>query len=222
MGAGNVKLVFTRWGDLPHGPFRVLTFMALVSLDDDHPPRFWGGRESLVVALGRKLPDEVDEDTKRERQAAFKAARDATTTLTKRGAITVVRTARPGQRQEWILNLDRTMVHEKRAPVVHGKRAQRCTENVRMVHEDRAPEEEQEDSGLTTGVMEADLRNGGTGSAHTRVRDAPDDSSITERSHDTHGQEHSNDGQLCRDCGTVLDPDGSCFVCTPVATWRSS
>ena len=53
MGAGNVGLVYARWGHLPHAPFRVLAYMALRTLDDGDPPRFWGGRESLAVALGR-------------------------------------------------------------------------------------------------------------------------------------------------------------------------
>jgi hypothetical protein len=185
--------------------------MALTSKDDDNPPKFWGGRESLVVALGRALPDPDDdsEDASRERNAAFRAVRAATTLLTKRGAIGVFRAAGPHHRQEWTLNLTRTVVHEKRAPVVHEKRAERCTKNVLTVHEKRAPKEEEEDRGLTTGEMKADLRYLGTGSAHTRERnDEPDSSTVTDHHEPT-----------CPDCGTVLDPGGACFMCQPSTTW---
>jgi hypothetical protein len=166
------------------------------------------------MALGRTLPDVPSEDAQRERNAAYKAVRDATTTLTKRGAITVVKAARAGQRQEWILNLNRPMVHENRAPEVHEnrapevheKRADWCTENVH-------PRRTEEDGGLTSGMTKVDLRNGGTGSRQPDASDDQDDSSTTEA---------GNSGSTCSTCETALDPDGTCFMCVSSTTWRTA
>lgn len=164
MGAANVKAVYELWPALPGAAFRTLAYMALVSKDADSPPRYWGGREDLAAALGREVPpeNEEDADVTRQRNAAFKAVRDATSLLTKLGAIVLLRQARGGQRQEWALNLRRgqvhgnrapetakpsEQVHENRAPEVHENRAARCTDSVAQAHENRAPKEEKEDRG---------------------------------------------------------------------------
>lgn len=102
MGAGNVKRVYAQWAYLPHVPFRALTYMALVSRDGDDPPRFYGGRDALALAIGRTL---TDESTDKERNAAYEAVRYATSTLTKHGAIKAANKAHTGRRQEWLLNL---------------------------------------------------------------------------------------------------------------------
>ncbi|WP_168220927.1 hypothetical protein [Actinomadura sp. WMMA1423] len=154
-----MKAVYDQWSTLPNTAFRLLVYMALVSLDADDPPMFWGGRADLVAALGRELPDEDDESPEAAlaRQAAFKAVRDATNQLAKRGAICLVRAARGGRRQKWALNLRRSQVHENRADSGSGEeaadenrapegdenRAQRRTKNVQEVHEDRAPIEKE-------------------------------------------------------------------------------
>ncbi|WP_242892503.1 hypothetical protein [Actinomadura litoris] len=164
MGAQNVKAVYEHWPDLPNSAFRLLAYMALVSKDADTPPKFWGGRRDLAAALGRQLPPEEDDSPAAvaQRRAAFKAARDATTLLSKRGAIRLAKAARGGSRQTWALNVRRGQAHENRAPAqadeetsepeeeheerapeVHENRAHRRTENVQEAHENRAPIEKE-------------------------------------------------------------------------------
>jgi hypothetical protein len=74
MGAGNVKAVYALWADLPDRPFRVLAYMALTAKDADDPPMFWGGRESLAVAIGRKVSPNDSEASVR---TTFRAVRSA-------------------------------------------------------------------------------------------------------------------------------------------------
>jgi len=112
MGAGNVKLVFAVWGDLPHAPFRMLAYMALRSMDSDDPPRFWGGREELAYAIGRPVPEGKDEAANRERKTIFGAVKDTQRALKARGAITLLKDAGPGQNAVFAINL--------RTPIVGG------------------------------------------------------------------------------------------------------
>lgn len=56
MGAGNVKAVYALWRDVPDPAFRLLVFMALTAKDEDDPPQFWGGRETLALGIGRNPP----------------------------------------------------------------------------------------------------------------------------------------------------------------------
>lgn len=202
-----MKLVFARWADLPHGPFRVLVYMALRSMDNDKPPTFWGGREDLALAIGRIVPDEdtSNHEVTAARNAAFKAARDATTLLAKWGAISEMKGAAPGRRRTFMLNLDERTVHGKRARTVHGKRAQQCTENVQTVHEERAPEEDEDPSGLKDDEP-TDLRSARYRSARASEDDGPD----------------SSPGPACLSCEAALDPDGSCFVCRTRPTRRTA
>lgn len=163
MGAGNVKLAFFHWGDLPHAPFRALTYMALVSLDDDRPPRYWGGREHLAIALGRDVPARNDEDpdVTRERRAAFRAVDRVVADLTKAGAIETIEEARHYRNATYALRLwrgARTTVsvdlqdhgergakdHGERGLQDHGERGARTTVSV-------AHRKSQEDQGLTSG-----------------------------------------------------------------------
>jgi len=125
MGAGNVKSAYALYGDLPHAPMRVLLWMALRSMDAATSPTYWGGREELAYALGRKVPPAIrgDREITRQRNAAFKAVRDATALLTRRKVIYVIAESHTGQRREWGLNLSYTQVHPERAPEVHGERA---------------------------------------------------------------------------------------------------
>lgn len=117
MGAGNVGLVYARWGHLPHAPFRVLAYMALRTLDDGDPPRFWGGRESLAVALGRLVPKPEDEQSRRERKAAFEAVKEVTATLRRLGAIEIIEPARPTRNAVYALNLHHRMVGAEPPPL---------------------------------------------------------------------------------------------------------
>ena len=186
MGASNVKAVYAQWGDLTNNAFRLLAYMALVSMDADNPPRYWGGREDLAAALGREVPPENDDDPEvtRKRNVAFKAQRDATGVLSQRGAIKAIKNARGGQRQEWALNLRRSQVHENRAPEdeqdpaaqvhencapqAHENRADRCTKIVAEEHENRAPKEDQEPPGATTGVSQSAQELEAIGLLHDR------------------------------------------------------
>lgn len=84
MGANNVAAVYGLWSARlreQHKAFRVLAYMALVSKDHDDPPRFFAGRDALVLALGRAP------STKVERHAAHEAVRAAVDELVKCGAI---------------------------------------------------------------------------------------------------------------------------------------
>jgi hypothetical protein len=107
MGAGNVKLVYARWGDLPDGPMRLLLYMAVTAMDDGEQPRFWGGRDALAVAMGRMVPDKHTEDDaeKLERALAFKAVNRTIAALRKAGAITAMSGAAPGHNAVYALNL---------------------------------------------------------------------------------------------------------------------
>lgn len=104
MGAGNIKLVYARWADLSHAPFRLLAYMALVSRDEDDPPCFWGGRETLALGLGRL----VDMDgTEAARKSAFRAVERNVSHLVKAGAVLTGPSPRPGRAATYILDLDR-------------------------------------------------------------------------------------------------------------------
>jgi len=106
MGAGNVKAVYARWASLDDLPFRVLTYMAVVS-HDVAAPRYYGGREALALAAGRPVPDRVPGNTTvtAARRAAFKAIDRVIDTLTAAGALVQTLAAFPGRRAEYALNL---------------------------------------------------------------------------------------------------------------------
>lgn len=161
MGAGNVKLVFACWGELAHAPFRALAYMALVSKDDDRPPRYWAGREGLALALGRIVPprNDRDPDATRERRAAFRAVDRAVAELTKAGAIETTEEARHYRNATYALHLSRgsTTVsvvqqdHGERGAKNHGERGVRTTVSVTKNHGERGPQEYKEEGGLTSG-----------------------------------------------------------------------
>lgn len=56
MGASNVKAVYAVWAAIPDPAFRLLVYIALTTRDEDCPPVFWGGQESLAIGLGRRPP----------------------------------------------------------------------------------------------------------------------------------------------------------------------
>jgi hypothetical protein len=134
VGATNVKLAFANWRDLDDRPFRLLTFMALTSLDTDTEERtrrlFYGGRESLALGLGRVVPDEpapediTDEalEARRVRNAAFVAVRTAMSQLKARGAVQEIRAAKGGSRAWYRLDLDPQAQGEP-APEAQGEPA---------------------------------------------------------------------------------------------------
>jgi hypothetical protein len=236
MGAGNVGLVYARWGHLPHVPFRVLAYMALRTLDDDDPPLFWGGRDSLAAALGRIVPKPEDDAAKRERRAAFQAVKEAVTTLRKYGAAELVEDARPGRNAVYALNLHRRMVVAEPTPSSDGPVLP--PEGLMVVAEptpvvvvgptpvgeaepvigvgSATPRGEVGGSTSNKGGGRADLRNARYHSARARE----DDDEISPPTPPTPTDEPPRptrvpiriDGPTCP-CGALLDPDGSCFVC---------
>jgi len=116
MGAGNVKMVFVHWGDLPGAPFRLLVYMALRSKDGERPT-FWAGRDDLAWALGKRVPTGDDAASRRAREAAYQAVKEAIRTLTRRGAITTLERARPGRNAVYLLRLDRRAAVDTPPPV---------------------------------------------------------------------------------------------------------
>lgn len=96
VGATNVARVFATWGDLPHVAFRALTYMALVTMDSDKTPRYYGGVEALSVALGRPEVSRADR----------KAVSDALTVLRRAGAIEGLIKGSRGHRAEYALRLE--------------------------------------------------------------------------------------------------------------------
>jgi len=113
MGLGNVKLAYARWVHLPDRSFRLLVFMALVSMDEDTPPQYWGGREKLAYALGRRTPDEPARtdssmraiESRKTRAADFQAVKESMRPLTNTGAVILETPATQGRNAVYSLAL---------------------------------------------------------------------------------------------------------------------
>lgn len=113
MGYQNMGLVFARWGHLPDRPFRLLMFMALRSLDEDDPPRFYEGREAAAFAIGKLVPeepaagDESDraQEFRKARRNDFEAVKVATRALIKAGVISIIEPSAPGRNAVYGLHL---------------------------------------------------------------------------------------------------------------------
>ncbi|PWC04259.1 hypothetical protein [Agromyces badenianii] len=87
---------------------QILVYMCSVASDTDTPPRYWGGREALAeVALGRRVPSDADDA--KARRSIFESVRQAVQGLTRRGAIELAATARPGRNQEYVLTVDNSL-----------------------------------------------------------------------------------------------------------------
>jgi hypothetical protein len=57
MGAGNVVLAILNWSArLNDKPFRALVLMAVQSMDDGDPPRYWAGWAPIATAVGASFP----------------------------------------------------------------------------------------------------------------------------------------------------------------------
>jgi hypothetical protein len=107
MGASNVKAVYNNWGHLDPVAFRLLVYMALVSMDGDSPV-YWGGREELTSAIGRPLVDPLDQSaatTQRVRATSFRALRRALRLLTVAKVVEMTVTPAPGRHAEYALRL---------------------------------------------------------------------------------------------------------------------
>jgi hypothetical protein len=89
----------TFWGHLPGESFKVLNYMALITLDRDPEPVYWGKTEALIEALGRKgEPTESD----------YRALRRAIKPLVDNGAISVDKRQVKGRPPAYRLHLHRT------------------------------------------------------------------------------------------------------------------
>lgn len=97
MGASNAMSVVTNWSHLPCDAFKALTFMALITLDRDPEPVYWGATESLISAIGRDGDDPTEAD--------FRALRRAIKALVHTGAVAVDKRSAPGRPPAYALHL---------------------------------------------------------------------------------------------------------------------
>ena len=95
MGAGNVKRVYERWGDLQGPAFRLLTYIAVVIPDRETRPRCELSRESLAYGLGYAVLDDKAE----------RALRRALSSLRVTGALSEAQAAAPGRRAHYWVEL---------------------------------------------------------------------------------------------------------------------
>lgn len=100
MGAQNVSAAFAMYPNLPHRAFRLLTHMALVSLDaaaeGQRARVYFGGAEALAEALGLEVGTDSTRRTVRRVLAELEAA----------GAIKRTATGGGGRRSEYRLALN--------------------------------------------------------------------------------------------------------------------
>jgi hypothetical protein len=98
MGASNALLVSHYWKHLGHRDHRLLTYMALISLDAGTPPVYFGGWQDGARHLG--LNPDANPDN------AAEQFRRVTASLKRAGAIVPNGAARQGNRAEYALTLD--------------------------------------------------------------------------------------------------------------------
>ncbi|WP_298043129.1 hypothetical protein [uncultured Citricoccus sp.] len=91
-------MVSANWKHLGHREHRLLTFMALVSLDTGRPPVYFGGWQAGAEHLG--LDPEVNPDS------AAESFRQAISKLKRAGAVVPNGIARQGNRAEYALALN--------------------------------------------------------------------------------------------------------------------
>jgi hypothetical protein len=101
MGVTNALLVSTYWKHLGHREHRLLTYMALISLDAGTPPVYFGGWQAAAEHLG--LDPEVKPDS------AAESFRQAMSKLKRAGAVVPNGVARQGNRAEYALTLNPVM-----------------------------------------------------------------------------------------------------------------
>lgn len=113
MGASNVSKAFKHWAHLDDRSFRVLCRMALVSMDNGEPPKYWAGRDDLALALGKAVPPKPDKGdgspeakaADRIRASSFEIVRKAVAVLAKEGVISSSGDAGYRGRAEYSLHL---------------------------------------------------------------------------------------------------------------------
>lgn len=98
--------MFASWRKLSDQDVRLLAFMANTALDaanDKQQARiYFGGREHLLIGLGRDLPYDDEKAT----NAAYESLRRVIARLVAAGAISRTTHARDGRRQAYKLHLD--------------------------------------------------------------------------------------------------------------------
>lgn len=115
MGASNAMQVYTHWTHLGHREARLLTYLALVSLDDGRPPVYFGGWAAAAQALGL--------DPEGNPRSAQENVRKSFKVLTSRGAVVPSGVAHSGRRAEYALTLDpaRSVLPSGSAMGAHGR-----------------------------------------------------------------------------------------------------
>lgn len=110
MGRTNVAAVYVRWGGkLDDGAMRLLTWMALVSLDPENNPmidyapcHYWQGWEAQAEALGyRDIPTDGA-----KRANVRRAVQRVRARLVEAGAIVLVRPSARRRSQTWLIVTD--------------------------------------------------------------------------------------------------------------------
>jgi hypothetical protein len=108
MGTSTVQAVLMAgWaGRVNQRAFAALVQMAMMSLDRDHPPRYWGGWYALVPAVGLRVPQECERGGPCEQCAtARRVVKRAVTCLVEGGAIERLGHSAPGRNAEYALIL---------------------------------------------------------------------------------------------------------------------
>lgn len=147
MGGRLVKAAYAEWGGrVPLLPLHVLVVMSVTAKDDDAEPSFWGGHDSLAVALGREPTP-----------TAIRSIREAVGVLKIAGAITPVGRPAPGRQARYRLHVGRS------APYVEQRK------NKSQVAQ---PPVNNRPSGLPMQVPEPPRNVGGSGAA-TQVAQTP-------------------------------------------------
>lgn len=207
MGAQLVALVLTRWTHLPDTAFRILIRMALTALDaktegrDGRPPNppnlYFGGRDPLAMSLRREFPTGDSEAARKARKNIYGDVRKATAELIKAGAIELVdtgRVIRHGHAQTYRLTL---------APFMTGGVL--------------SPPSGRGDNPSSGGVLSPP--EGGSTTPPRSSEEPEEERGKEERAgvgpqpQVARAHASSTKDQLCDACETVLDPDGSCFIC---------
>lgn len=94
MGAGLAKAAYAAAGraGVDHAPTRVLVFMALVALDADPEPSYFGGREALAESLGAPATT-----------SGFRAVDRVMSALSRVGLTVVAQKGAPGRHTRYLL-----------------------------------------------------------------------------------------------------------------------
>lgn len=160
MGHRNVAAVFDDWSHLPHQPFRLLTYMAHVSLDErgESGParRFFQGRDAMAAALGFPVPEGAGDS---DRARCYQRVKAALKVLTMAGVVRQVQTGRNGSNSRYELVLIPTARGTVNVPLQgDGDRtpspdlgvrpeSARGTTSVRKGYDQRPPEEKEGNEG---------------------------------------------------------------------------